>query len=636
MVVLSVSGVSKSFGVDTVLKDISFSVNEGDKVGVLGVNGAGKTTLFKMLTGEEQPDEGDIYISAKTGIAYMQQHAEYTSEKTAEEEVLRVFDKLIAQENKLSVLQKELETDPDDDKIKRFHDLQESFIDGGGLTYRARAHSALIGLGFSEEELSLPLSHISGGQRTRVLIAKLLLGEAKILLLDEPTNHLDVKAISWTEGFLKEYRGTVLVISHDRFFLDEVTDKTIEIEHNGVKTYGGNYSYYVKKKAEDREAAEKLYSLKQREIKRIEGIIAQQRTWSQERNYITIRSKQKSIDRIEKDLVRPDTDPAEIRFKFRALHGAGNDVLIMEDIEKQFDSRVLLKDVNIHIKRGERVFLLGDNGCGKTTLMRIIMGELMAEHGTSELGARVITGYFDQAQSDMLPDATVLDTVYDAIPGVTQTQIRAALAEFLFTGDDVFKNVRDLSGGERARVALCRLMLSGCNFLLLDEPTNHLDIPSKEALERALLDYDGTLLMISHDRYFINKLASKVYAVENNSVTLYNGNYDYYLTHRVGTAAAASAVKSDKPVNEYQLKKERESERRKLHTRFKRTEQSIMETEEKLKEAERLMADPLVAADYMRVTDIAEEAEALKKSLDVLYAEWDELSVLIEKEEEQC
>ena len=630
MVVLSASGVNKSYGVNTILRDITFSVNEGDKIGVLGVNGAGKTTLFRLITGEEQPDEGELYISKQSGVAYMHQHAEYSSDKTAREEVLSVFAKLEDQERGLAEIERMLEEESSDELISKYNSLQESFIDGGGMTFRARAASALMGLGFAESEIDLPLSQISGGQRTRVLIAKLLLGEAKILLLDEPTNHLDVKAISWMEDFLREYRGTVLVISHDRFFLDRVTGRTFEIENTALKAYSGNYSYYVKKKSEDRAAAEKLYELKKKEIDRIEGIIEQQKRFNQARNYITIKSKQKSIDRLESTLIKPEDEPEEIKFSFKSLHGAGSDILIAEGISKSFEQKSLISNVNMHIKRGEHVFLLGDNGTGKTTVMRMIMNEIMPDAGEIELGARVITGYFDQAQSDMLPQGSVLDVVYDAMPQMNLGQIRGALAAFLFKGDDVYKNVADLSGGERARVALCRLMLSKCNFLLMDEPTNHLDIPSKEALEKALSEYDGTLLMISHDRYFINKLADKIYAVENGTVRLYNGNYDYYITHREDSKSILSAKRPEKKQNEYQRRKEAESEKRKLRTRFERAEKSILDIEEEISGLECEMSRPEVSADYQKLSEISAELEKKRRLLSGLYKEWEELSEAVE------
>ena len=629
MVVLSASGVCKSYGITDILKDVSFSVEEGDKVGILGVNGAGKTTLFRLITGQEQPDSGEIYLSRQTGIAYMQQHAEYTSDKTAEEEVLTVFADLIEEEKRLKILERQMAEDPSAENIQRFHNTQERFIERGGMTFRGRTRSALKGLGFSDEEIDLPLNAISGGQRTRALIAKLLLGEAKLLLLDEPTNHLDVKAIAWMEEFLAAYKGTVLVISHDRFFLDKITNKIFEVENCGLKRYNGNYSQYIKQKEQNRIAEQRAYEQKRREVERLQGIIEQQKRWNREKNLVTARSKQKAIDRIEADMVKPAEEPEEIKFKFKAEHGAGNDILIMEDVQKSFDGVPLLKDVNLHIKRGQRVFLLGDNGCGKTTLMRIIMGQMLANSGECELGARVITGYYDQAQSDMLPDKSALDTVYEALPHMTLGMVRSALAAFLFKGDDVYKKVGDLSGGERARVALCRLMLSKCNFLLLDEPTNHLDIASKEALENALGEYDGTMLMISHDRYFINKLADKIYAIENGTVKCYNGNYDYYLTHR--TEETAEVKKTEKAPNEYQKRKEQNAALRKLKARAQRAEKSIGETEERIAQLEQEMAEH--SADYEKVIALSEETAALQEKLAELYEEWETCLTEIEEQE---
>lgn len=626
MVVLSASGVCKSYGITDILKDVSFSVEDGDKVGILGVNGAGKTTLFRLITGEEQPDAGEIYLSRQTGIAYMQQHADYTSDKTAEEEVFSVFSDLIEEERRLQMLEKQLAEDPSEELAARFHSTQERFIAHGGLTFRGRTRAALMGLGFTEEEIGLPLNVISGGQRTRALIAKLLLSEAKILLLDEPTNHLDVKAIAWMEDFLSAYKGTVLVISHDRFFLDKITNKIFEVENCGLRRYSGNYSQYVTQKEQNRIAEQRAYEQKKREVERLQGIIEQQKRWNREKNLVTARSKQKAIDRIEADMVKPAEDPEEIKFQFKAEHGAGNDVLIAEGVEKSFDGVPLLRDVNLHIKRGERVFLLGDNGCGKTTLMRMILGQTLADGGECELGARVITGYYDQAQSDMLPDKTILDTVYEALPHMTLGMVRGALAAFLFKGDDVYKEVGKLSGGEKARVALCRLMLSKCNFLLLDEPTNHLDIASKEALENALSKYDGTMLMISHDRYFINKLADKIYAIENGTVKCYNGNYDYYLTHR--TEERTETKRPEKAPNEYRKRKEYGSALRKLKARAQRAEKAIGETEERIAQLEQEMA--AFSADYEKVLAISEETALLQEKLAELYEEWESCLTEIE------
>lgn len=623
MVILSASGVCKTYGVQTVLQDVSFNVNQGDKIGILGVNGAGKTTLLRMICGEEQPDAGELYLSRNTKVAYMRQHAAYTSERTALEEVLEVFDYLMAMEQALAEAQARMEQESTPARIERFHALQEQFLAEGGMTYAARARSALLGLGLSEEELNLPMSAISGGQRTRVLLARLLLGEAKLLLLDEPTNHLDISAIAWLEDFLQNYRGTVLVISHDRFFLDRVTNRTFDVHAGRLTAYNGGYTEYLHQKTELQTARQKAYAQKRKEIERLEGIIAQQKQWNREKNLVTARSKQKAIDRIEATLEVPDAEPEEIRFSFKAEHGAGNDVLIMDDVSLSFeDGAPLFSHANMHVRRGEHVFLLGDNGTGKTTLFRLITGQLAPDSGEIELGSRVKIGYFDQAQSDLPMQDTVLQTLTDALPHINQGEIRKALAAFLFHGEDVHKRIEALSGGERARVALARLMLSRCNFLLMDEPTNHLDIPSKEALEEALLGYDGTLLLVSHDRYFIDKLADKIYCIANGALRLYPGDYQYYLAH------AENTVRREKPAekkpNDYQKKKEEASKKRRLQGELKRLEEKIAACEREIAALQEQMAQPEVAADYERVCALSETCAQQERALEALYATWGE------------
>ncbi len=632
MVILSASALSKSYVLQDVLIDAAFSVNEGDKVGVLGVNGAGKTTLFRMICGEEQPDSGEIYLSSSVKVAYMRQHSDFTSQKSAMDEVLEVFRTLIDTENKLAELEKRLETEQTDALISQYHRLNEQFTAQGGMTFRSRARSALLGLGFKEEELSLPLNKISGGQRTRVLLAKLLLGEAKLLLLDEPTNHLDIKATQWLEGFLKEYRGTVMVISHDRFFLDSVCNKTFEIRNARLYKYNGNYTFYVKQKELDEIALRRDYEKKKREISRLEGIIEQQKRWNREKNLVTARSKQKAIDRIEEQLIEPDKAPEEIHFKFKAEHGAGNDILILEDVAKNFENKPLFSHVNMHIRRGEHVFLLGDNGTGKSTLVKLVMGEIEPDAGEIEIGTRVKIGYFDQAQSDFKSEKTVLDCVYDAMPELDLGVIRGGLAAFLFKGDDVFKHVDSLSGGERARIALVRLMLSHCNFLILDEPTNHLDIPSKEALEAALMDYDGTMLIISHDRYFINKLADRIFNIERGTIKKYDGNYDYFLSHF--TPEQTDNVKAEKPVkkeNEYTKQKERAARSRKLKADIGRTERRIEELEGRIADLNEQMNDLETACDYEKMMENGKMLEECERELADSYELWEQLSAQLEE-----
>ncbi len=633
MVIVSASEVSRSFGVREVLKDVSFSIESGEKIGVLGVNGAGKTTLFSLISGEDEPDSGSIYISKNTRVAYMHQHAEFTSEKTAVEEVLESFSDLIDKEESLQKLEKQFQNDHSLELIQKYHTLQESFVSEGGLTFRARIKSALSELGFSDEEMYLPLSSISGGQRTRALIAKLMLSGAELLLLDEPTNHLDIRAVSWMETFLSEYRGTVLVISHDRFFLDKVTNSTFEIENARLKRYNGNYTGYVEEKAKAREAERRVYEQKMREIEHLKGIIEQQKRWNREKNLVTARSKQKALDKIEETLEKPEEDPEEIKFRFRPLHGAAGEVLSVEGVSKSYNGSALFSDVNMLVKRGEHVFIVGDNGCGKTTLMRIIIHAVAPDTGESSFGPRVVPGYFDQAQSDVLPEKSILDIVYDAVPEYSLGQVRSALASFLFKGDDVYKKAGELSGGERARVALCRLMLSKCNLLLLDEPTNHLDIPSKEALESALMDYEGTMVVISHDRYLINKLAQRIYAFENGRLVPYPGNYDYYAEHRQEQKPVAKTEKASAASNEYFDKKERLSAIRKLRTAVERAQARIDEIDSEISQLNSVLSDS--SAGYEVLMETTDKIARLEEEQTDLLAKWEEASEKLEKIENE-
>ena len=623
-VILSASNMSKFFGERAIISEASFNVMEGDKIGILGVNGAGKTTLFKLITGELTPDEGELHISKNTVISYMSQHADFTSEKTAFEETLSVFDDLREMEREIEIIRSKIEVDPDEKLIARMENLRTQYEERGGLTYVSRARSALMGLGLSEAEVNLPMDALSGGQRTRVLLAKLLLSGSNVLLLDEPTNHLDINAVAWLEEFLRSYRGTVLVISHDRYFLDKISTRIFDVRNTSIKAYKGNYSAYVKKKQEDELAAERIYQRKKREIDKLEGIIEQQRNWGRERNFITARSKQKALERVENTLIEPDKDPSTIRFKFRAERGSGKDVLIAEDLSVAFDGQTLFSGVNLHIRKGERVFILGDNGSGKTTLLRTLIGQLKPDTGEIELGARVKIGYYDQAMSDLDPEKTPLDTLVASLPHMDTVNIRSALGAFLIRGDDVNKKIAALSGGERARVALARLMLSRCNFLIMDEPTNHLDIPSKEALEQALLDYDGTLLMVSHDRYFIEKLAHRIYYISDGGAEEYIGGYDYFLSKQPERLAPAHKPKQEEKQHDYKLKKQRDAEKRKKAAALRRLEQQIAQKEQ---ETDALATEATEqASDYQRAIELTEKLNAAQSELDELYEQWEKLA----------
>ena len=630
--ILQADGLCKTFSDRTLFSGVSFKVNEGDRIGIIGVNGAGKTTLFRMLTGKEEYDSG--YLTKEKGltVAYMEQYSEFTSGQTAYEEVLTQFSHLLDRERELEEINALLEHSSEESLIRRQHTLLESFEREGGLTFRNRVRSTLLGLGLTETEIALPMTSLSGGQRTRVLLAKILMSGAKLLLLDEPTNHLDIPSIAWLEEFLTEYRGSVIVVSHDRFFLDRVTNRTFELEHRRVTVYDGNYSYYKEKKAFDRVTLERDYEKKQKEIARIEGIIAQQKHFGQERNYVTIRSKQKQIDRIAADLIKPEDDPESIGFSFRAAEGSGNEVIKAESLAMSFENKPLFRDVTYTLFKQQHAFLVGPNGCGKTTLLRILLGQQKADRGFSEFGSRVRVGYYDQTIGDLHEEKTVFDEVSDAYPRLGNTAVRTALGAFLFRGDDVFKQISVLSGGERARVALTKLMLSGANLLILDEPTNHLDIPSKEALEDALLSYDGTLLAVSHDRYFINRLADRILELTHGGIASVPGNYDDYLAfcarRKPTVKPVAESVSAPAPVkeNEYVKKKAEQAVARKKQARLSRIEKEISEKEAKIEELSALFADPAVASDYARVAEITAELDALRTATDALYEEWETLS----------
>ena len=624
MVLLSASHVSKAFGTEQILENVSFNVEEGDKIGILGMNGAGKSTLFKILTDDLSCDSGEIFKARQLKISYMEQFAKAESEKSAYDEVLfGAFSELIEKENELSALQKELENNHSADLIARYDRLHNEFLQADGLIYKNLTLTALQGLGFSEEEMHLPMTALSGGQRTRAMLARMLLEKADILLLDEPTNHLDIAAISWLENFLAAYKGTVLLITHDRYFLDKTTNRIFDISHRKLKEYRGNYSKYRAEKELQEASIAKEYALKTKEIARIEGIITQQKQWNRERNIKTAESKQKVIDRIKEGLITPEEMEKSIKFRFTIREGCGNDVLDVIDLAKGFDGIPLFQDLNLEIKKGETVFLLGANGCGKSTLFHLLTGRLKADRGHIKRGSRVEIAYYDQHQADLDPEKTIFDEISDAQPTLDNTTIRCALAAFLFTGEDVFKTINTLSGGERARVSLTKLMLSKANFLLLDEPTNHLDIPSKEALEKALAGYDGTLFVISHDRYFIQKLATRIVELTPSGMQSCGGNYEYYLEH--SQKAEIAPVKKVKAGGEqYRLNKELESQKRKLATKVKRAEELVSQLEQEMEDLENQIADPALSSDYAKLNELTEVLNQKSDELENAMLEWEE------------
>lgn len=637
MAILSVQNLSLSFSERILFEDVSFDVEAKDKIGFIGANGAGKTTIFKIISGLLEPGAGSVFKAKDVRAGWMEQHANADKSKTVYNELLTVFSRFEAMEQQLETLARQIESDETnrDALIAKQLALHEQYENDGGLTYKSRTRSALMGLGFTGAEMELPCGALSGGQLSKLSLAKLLLSGANLLLLDEPTNHLDIPSVEWLEGFIRDFRGAVIVISHDRYFLDAVTNRTIELEHQSIASYSGSYTQFIQKKEKINEDLKRRYDNDIKEIKRVEAIIEQQKRWGRERNFITAQSKQKQVDRLKEALVKPDGEVETIHFSFDPKRESGNDVLICEDLSKAYGEKTLFEHVNLHITKGARVFLLGANGCGKTTLFKILTGRVEAG-GDVRFGANVDIGYFDQVQSDLHLEKTALDEVWDAFPHMTQTQVRTALGSFLFKGDDVFKPVKALSGGERARVALLKLMLAGSNFLLLDEPTNHLDTASREALEDTLKAYGGTMFIISHDRYFINKLADKVVTLSKDGAKEYLGNYDNYLEKtKELTAPASPSAREEKPKqNDYFLRKEQQAARRRLQTRLKNCEALVAQLEAQAKELEDELNEPETAADFEKLTALTARLENLHSEQEKQMELWEELSLSLEEFEE--
>ena len=629
MAVVSVRGLSMAFVERTLFSDVSFDIEKGDVVGFIGRNGTGKSTLFKIITGEMSPVMGDVFIARDTTVGYMQQHACSDPDRTVFDELLTVFTSLMNMEAEIESLTRCIDKGVGDidTLILKQTALIDKFNSDGGLTYRSRTRAALLGLGFTEEDFNRAVGTLSGGQASKLSLAKLLLSGADFLLLDEPTNHLDINSVRWLEGFIKDFRGSALIISHDRYFLDAVTNKTIELQHKRITAYEGNYTTFMEKKARELEAAQKLYEKESREIRRIEGIVEQQKRWGREHNFITAASKQKEADRIKERLVKPEGEESHIHLSFTPDRESGNDVLIVKNLSKSFGSKQVLQNVNIHIRRGEKVFIVGANGCGKTTLFKILCGAYDAQFDELTFGARVDLGYFDQMQSDLDPKKNALEEISDSYPRMDNTEIRTALGSFLIKGDDVFKPVSTLSGGERARISLLKLVLSGANFFLLDEPTNHLDTPSREALEATLADYEGTMLIISHDRYFINKLADRIIEITPEGVTEYLGNYDYYAektAQRETPDKTEEAPKKPKQ-NDYKLRKEEQARERKRQNDLKKAEARIEELEAEIEGIQTEISSDEVTGDYEKLMELTAKLEELQNEQAEVFELWESL-----------
>lgn len=639
MALFSASNLQKSFGTDVIFSGASFEIQEGDHIGLVGVNGSGKTTLFRVLTGDLPSDGGEIYQASSAVIGYMEQHVCRDLEKSAYSEVLTVFAPLLAMERELEEINHRLQAKAGnlDELIDRQALLTEQFEREGGLTCRARARSALLGLGFDDAQMAQPIGVLSGGQKAKLQLAKMLLSGANLLLLDEPTNHLDIASVEWLEDFLRAYHGAFLVISHDRYFLDRITQRTFEMENGHLTTYKGNYTSFLAQKEETRLAMQRKYDNTKREITRLEGVVAQQRQWNREKNIRTAESKLKVIERLESTLERPEDSPEALRFDFSIRQRGGNDVLITDELGLAFGEKRLFSNVNLHIRRGERVFLIGPNGCGKTSFFKTILGIYQPTEGEIRFGAGIDVGYYDQIQANLNLDKTVIDEIWDAYPRMTQTEVRNALAVFLFRGEDVFKPVSALSGGERARVLLLRLMLSQDNFLLLDEPTNHLDITSCEALEDALQSYEGTLFIVSHDRYLINKIADKVYSFEEDGVSCTLGGYDAYLeaAHARKPAVQAAVQAESSRAVEYRVRKEQQAALRKSKAALRRIETEIEETETLIASLEEQLGDPEIVSDYEAVARLSHELEEARAKSEEQLSRWTELSEQVEAQENE-
>lgn len=634
MILLNCSNIALSFGTNTILENISFNVQEAEHVGLVGVNGAGKSTLFKIICGILQPDDGEVFIAKGSKLGYLEQSSGLDSEASLWEEVLSTFRPLLDMERKLKDLEQKISMENREPELsslmKEYANLSERFASSGGYEYNSRARGVLRGLGFSDSQFDLKVNTLSGGQKTRLSLGKLLLEEPDILLLDEPTNHLDIGAIEWLEDFLKSYRKAVLVISHDRFFLDMTTHKTIELENRQCKTYECNYTEYVRRKKIDREIQQRHYENQQREIARMEAFIEQQRRWNREKNIIAAESRQKAIDRMEK-VDAPKNLPNKVKMQFKAGLSSGNDVLFVESLTKEYPGKPLFKDINFDLRKDEKVFLLGPNGCGKSTILKIIAGRMEATGGSVEFGHKVKLGYYDQEQAELDKNNTVFDEVFEGNEKRGQTEVRNALASFLFTGEDVFKPISILSGGEKNRVALVKLMLSESNFMLLDEPTNHLDINSREVLEESLQNFEGTILAVSHDRYFINKLATRILEMNKNELIDLEGDYSYFQEHKARLKKAeqqnASAeAKVTEAKQDYLSAKEEKARQRKLEKQLKDTESEIEQVEARLTAIETEMLSEEVASDHVKLGQLHEEQASLQIRLEELYTLWGELT----------
>ena len=636
MIVLSCNNLNKSFGIDSILENVNFTVNEYDKIGIIGVNGTGKTTLFKIISGIYGYDSGDIYTSKDCEIGYLEQNTNFHSENTILEEVLEVFKDVIEMEKYLRDLEHKISEESSNTNsttleklMNEYSNKLEAFSDMNGYGYKSEAKGVLKGLGFSDEDMDKPISILSGGEKTRVLLGKLLLKKPTLLLLDEPTNHLDSEAIEWLEVFLKQYKGTVILISHDRYFLDQVVNRIFEIHNKKLKTYNGNYSDFIKASAIEKELELKKFEDQQKDIKKQEESIERLKAFGREKHLKRARSKEKALAKVDV-LDKPEAYRKKAKIEFNPSITSGNDVLQLRDISMGYGERILFKDLNLDIYRGEKVALIGANGIGKSTLFKIIMNEITPLSGDIKFGTNVNVSYFHQEQKTLNLDNTIIDEIWEDNKQLTQTSLRTMLGAFLFEGEEVFKKISTLSGGERARVAILKLILSNANLLLLDEPTNHLDIDSKEVLEEALSSYTGTIFTISHDRYFLNTVVDKVLVLDENGITEYLGNYDYYIEKKK-QVQEMNTVEVVEEKTKTQLKEEKRKEReqreaeKKNRVKRQNIEKEIEETEAKIEEMDVLLCQEEVYSNPEKSKDVSLQKASLEEKLSALYEEWESL-----------
>ena len=640
--VLSCSHISKSFGTDEIIKDATFNIEDREKAAIIGINGAGKSTLLKIIVGELSADQGEVAFAKDSTYGYLAQHQNLSSDNSIYDEVLSTRQDILSMEASIRRMEEDMNNlsgNELDTLMEQYTRLTHDFDLAGGYAYRSEVTGVLKGLGFGENDFSLNVNTLSGGQKTRVALSKLLLSNPDIILLDEPTNHLDMNSISWLEGFLSDYKGSVIIVAHDRYFLDKIVSKVIEIDNGTVTTFSGNYTDYASKKAVLRNMQLKAYMNQQREIKHQEEVITKLKQFNREKSIKRAESREKMLDKIQ-ILDKPSALNDKMNIRLEPGIESGNDVLKVTGLSKAFDGNRLFNNISFEIKKGERVALIGNNGTGKTTILKILNGIIPADSGVVELGSNVYIGYYDQEHHVLDPDKTLFQEIQDAYPDLNNTRIRSTLAAFLFTGDDVFKYIRELSGGEKGRVSLAKLMLSNANLLILDEPTNHLDITSKEILENALNSYTGTVLYVSHDRYFINSTATRIIELTANTLVNYIGNYDYYLEKKdiltadvikesVSPTDSDNTSVSSNTKEQWLSSKEEQARLKKLKNNLARVEEQISSIEERLKEIDEEYMNPDIGSNTGRLMELHKEKEELDDKLNNLYEQWEEISTEI-------